>query len=218
VAQRLQRVGGRSRIARGARVFGSLAAVDGEAAMYRELVSVWRTEQLEALMPGADAVDGFAAEFAVAGAGRTERMMRCDARTYLVDDILQKVDRASMSVGLEARNPLLDPDVVELALCSAARAERHPGAKPLLREALKLELPAALVDRPKMGFGVPVGEWMRDGLRPRVDDLILGRETPDYDAATARAVVTAHLDGSRDAAPQVWALLVFELWRDRWLR
>jgi asparagine synthase (glutamine-hydrolysing) len=87
----------------------------------------------------------------------------------------------------------------------------------LLRDALRLELPDELVDRPKKGFGVPVGEWMRDGLRPLVEDLVLGREASEYDATTARRVVEAHLSGRRDAAPQVWALLAFELWRDRWL-
>jgi asparagine synthase (glutamine-hydrolysing) len=144
-------------------------------------------------------------------------MMRCDLHTYLVDDILQKVDRASMSVGLEARNPLLDPDVVALAMRSVDRAEARPGAKSLLRDALRRELPAELVDRPKMGFGVPVGEWMRDGLRPMVDDLVLGRTASEYDGTAARAVVEDHLAGRRDAGHQVWTLLMFELWRERWL-
>jgi asparagine synthase (glutamine-hydrolysing) len=218
IAHGLRAAPGRSRLARRARLFGALAATGGEGAIYRELVSVWRSHELHGLMPGAVESDGFCAGFERAGRGRTERMMRCDARTYLVDDILQKVDRASMSVGLEARNPLLDPDVVELALHSVRRAEEHPSAKPLLRDALRLALPDELVDRPKMGFGVPVGEWMRDGLRPLVEDLVLGRSGPEYDAGTARAVVEAHLSGRRDAAPQVWTLLMFELWRDRWLR
>jgi asparagine synthase (glutamine-hydrolysing) len=143
--------------------------------------------------------------------------MRCDARSYLVDDILQKVDRASMSFSLEARNPLLDPDVVELAFRSVSLAEARPGAKPLLRDTLRLVLPDVLVDRPKMGFGVPVGEWMRDGLRPLVDDLVSADST-DYDGTTARALVEDHLNGRRDAGHQVWTLLMFELWRDRWMR
>jgi asparagine synthase (glutamine-hydrolysing) len=218
VARGLQAAPGAGRLARRTRLFGSLAASGGEGPVYRELVSVWRSPELSRLMPGTQEVDGFCTGFERSGWGRIERMMRCDARTYLVDDILQKVDRASMSVGLEARNPLLDPDVVELALRSVRRAEADPGAKPLLRDALRLELPDELVDRPKMGFGVPIGEWMRNGLRPLVEDLVLGRDDPEYDAATARAVVEGHLAGRREAAQQVWALLVFELWRDRWLR
>ena len=69
-----------------------------------------------------------------------------------------------------------------------------------------------------MGFGVPVGEWMRDGLRPLVEDLLLGRTASEYDGAVARSVVEEHLAGRRDAAHQVWTLLMFELWRERWLR
>jgi len=217
LARGLQRGPGGRALARRARAFGSLAAAPDEAGMYRELVSVWRSDELARLLPGADHAAAGWPEFPRNGAGPTERMMRCDLRTYLVDDILQKVDRASMSVGLEARNPLLDPDVVELAMRSVRRAEARPGAKSLLREALRCELPAELVDRPKMGFGVPVGEWMRDGLRPLVEGLLLGRTPAEYDAAAARATVEGHLSGRRDAGHKVWTLLMFELWRDRWL-
>jgi asparagine synthase (glutamine-hydrolysing) len=217
VAKALQRGPGASRAARRARVFGALAAAPDEGRVYREAVSVWRSDELARLMPGAgDGGAGWPA-YAMDG-GPTERMMRCDARTYLVDDILQKVDRASMSVSLEARNPLLDPDVVTLAMRSLSRAEQRPGDKPLLREALRRDLPAVLVDRPKMGFGVPVGEWMRDGLRPMVEDLVLSRTATEYDSAVAHTLVEQHLSGRRDAGHQVWALLMFELWRDRWLR
>jgi asparagine synthase (glutamine-hydrolysing) len=217
VANALQRGPGDSRIARRARVFGALAAAPDEGRMYREAVSVWRSDELARLMPGAGGGDAGWPTFAMNGSGPTERMMRCDARTYLVDDILQKVDRASMSVSLEARNPLLDPEVVAVAMRSVGRAEQRPGAKPLLREALRHDLPAELVDRPKMGFGVPVGEWMRDGLRPMVEDLVLSRTASEYDSAAAHALVEQHLSGRREAGPQVWTLLMFELWRDRWL-
>ncbi len=213
----LQHGRGNSRVARRVRVFGAFAAAPDEGRMYREVVSVWRSDELARLMPDVDHVGSVWPAFTPDGSGPTERMMRCDARTYLVDDILQKVDRASMTVSLEARNPLLDPDVVALAMRSVARAEKRPGAKPLLREALQHSLPAELVDRPKMGFGVPVGDWMRKGLRPMVEDLVLSRTASEYDAASARATVEDHLSGRRDAGHQVWTLLMFELWRDRWL-
>jgi asparagine synthase (glutamine-hydrolysing) len=223
VAAGLQRGRGDSRIARRARVFGALAAAPDEGGMYREAVSVWRSDELSRLIPtgtaaGSDRAAAWSAFPSANGSGPTERMMRCDARTYLVDDILQKVDRASMSVSLEARNPLLDPDVVAVAMRSLSHAERQPGAKPLLRDALRHDLPDELVDRPKMGFGVPVGEWMRDGLRPMVEDLVLSRTATEYDSTAARAVVDQHLSGQREAGHQVWTLLMFELWRDRWLR
>jgi asparagine synthase (glutamine-hydrolysing) len=150
------------------------------------------------------------------GNGMVQNMMRCDARTYLIDDILQKVDRATMAVSLEARNPLLDPAVVSLAFGAAKLAEAAPGRKPLLRAALKLRLPEQLVDRPKMGFGVPVGEWMRQDMRPLLEDLVLGRPDAEYDLGVAREVCQDHLSCERDATPQVWSLLAFELWRERW--
>jgi asparagine synthase (glutamine-hydrolysing) len=219
VALGLRHGRGDSRIARRARVFGALAGVADESRMYREAVSVWRSHDLAQLMPQAEQIDEPWAAYPPAGSGGgpAERMMRCDTSTYLVDDILQKVDRASMSVSLEARNPLLDPGVVALAMRSVGRAEQHPGAKALLREALATELPSELVDRPKMGFGVPVGEWMRDGLRPLVEDLVLGRSAGEYDSAVAQRVAADHLSGRHDAAHQVWTLLMFEMWRDRWL-
>jgi asparagine synthase (glutamine-hydrolysing) len=218
LAEGLKRLGGNSRPARRARAFGTVAMARDAPGAYREAVSIWHTGELARLMPDARDGDWTAGAFALRrGRGLVERMMRCDASTYLVDDILQKVDRASMSVSLEARNPLLDADVVALAMRSVARAEQQPEGKPLLRDALRLDLPAALVDRAKMGFGVPVGEWMRDGLRPMVEDLVLSREPAEYDGRVAHALVEDHLSGRRDAGHKVWTLLMFELWRERWL-
>jgi asparagine synthase (glutamine-hydrolysing) len=188
------------------------------AEAYREVVSIWRSHDLALLMP--DIAPGRGFEEAGAwtnGCGPVERMMRCDARTYLIDDILQKVDRATMSVGLEARNPLLDPEVVSIALASIRPAERAPGQKQLLRAALRLRLPEHLVNRPKMGFGVPVADWMRAELRPLVEDLVLARQDAEYDVGVAHSLCREHLNGEREAGAQLWSLLAFELWRERWL-
>jgi asparagine synthase (glutamine-hydrolysing) len=217
VAHRLRDLPGHRPRLRRARLFGVLASAPGERELYAELVSIWRSHELAALMPDMARRDGFYPDYERPGAGRVERMMRCDARTYLIDDILQKVDRASMAFSLEARNPLLDPEVVGVAMRSVARAEAAPGGKPLLREALRLRLPVELVERPKMGFGVPLDAWLRGGLRPALEDLVLGRDAAEYDSAAARRVVQDHLSGRRPAAHQVWSLFVLELWRDRWL-
>jgi asparagine synthase (glutamine-hydrolysing) len=218
VGRALRSLPGDGRPQRRLRVFGELARARSEREVYRELVSVWRTAELARLVPGARDGDRFCAGFGQEGAGRVERMMRCDARSYLIDDILQKVDRASMAVSLEARTPLLDPEVVSVALRCADHAERGPGQKRLARRALELRLPKELVDRPKMGFGVPIGEWLRGGLRPLVEDLVLSRSSTLYDSALAHTTCRLHLSGERDLASQLWSLLVFELWRDRWLR
>jgi asparagine synthase (glutamine-hydrolysing) len=208
---------GRTRTGRRVDLFANLAGARTEGAAYEQLMSSWKRVELDRLMPGARASHVVADEFDRARGPCVERMMRADARTYLVDAILQKVDRASMAVSLEARNPLLDPAVVEAGLASAEVAAANPAVKPHLRDALRTFVPDDLVDRPKMGFGVPVGDWVRTELREMVEDLILARDEPEYDAATARAVVGDHLAGRYDATPQVWSLLVYELWRTRWL-
>jgi asparagine synthase (glutamine-hydrolysing) len=199
------------------RLFSSLAQASSTAEAYQELVSIWRSKELAELMPDVTLGSSFNGTDWASGAGVVERMMRCDARTYLIDDILQKVDRATMAVSLEARNPLLDPAVVSLALSAVKLAEAAPGRKPLLRAALKLRLPEQLVERPKMGFGVPVGEWMRQEMRPLLEDLVLARREAEYDLGVARQICHSHLSGERDATPQVWSLLAFELWRERWM-
>jgi asparagine synthase (glutamine-hydrolysing) len=198
-------------------LFSSLANARSAAEAYQELVSIWRSKELAGLMPDVTLGSSFNGTDWASGAGIVERMMRCDARTYLIDDILQKVDRATMAVSLEARNPLLDPAVVSLAFGAAKLAEAAPGRKSLLRAALKLRLPEHMVERPKMGFGVPVGEWMRQEMRPLLEDLVLARKDAEYDLGVAREVCQGHLAGERDATPQVWSLLAFELWRERWV-
>jgi asparagine synthase (glutamine-hydrolysing) len=203
-------------LGRRTRLFSTLAKASSTAEAYQEIVSVWRSQELAGLMPDVTLGSSFNGTDWASGTGIVERMMRCDARTYLIDDILQKVDRATMAVSLEARNPLLDPTVVSLAFGSANLAEAAPGGKPLLRAALKLRLPEHMVERPKMGFGVPVGEWMRKEMRPLLEDLVLARQDAEYDLGVAREVCQDHLSGEQDATPQVWSLLAFELWRERW--
>ncbi|MEO8019659.1 MAG: asparagine synthase (glutamine-hydrolyzing) [Pseudomonadota bacterium] len=144
------------------------------------------------------------------------RMMYGDAMTYLPDDILAKVDRAAMAVSLETRIPLLDPAVVAFAWSLPAHMKVRDGrAKWLLRRVLARYVPESLIERPKMGFGIPVGAWMRDALRPWVEDLLgaarLEREG-FFDAAAVRALWAAHLSGAEDAADTLWPVLMFQSW------
>jgi asparagine synthase (glutamine-hydrolysing) len=153
----------------------------------------------------------------LAGTGPMERMMFVDSIGYLPDDILAKVDRAAMAVSLETRIPLLDRQVVEFAWSLPLRFKVRDGrSKWLLRQVLSRYVPDAIMERPKMGFGVPVGEWMRGPLRAWVEDLLdrqrLEREG-FFDAGKVRARWETHLSGRHDLADSLWPLLMFQSWR-----
>jgi asparagine synthase (glutamine-hydrolysing) len=153
------------------------------------------------------------------GATLLKQMQLRDTTTYLPDDILQKVDRASMAVALEARPPLLDHRVVSFAWQLPDRFHIRDGeTKWLLRRVLDRHVPRALIDRPKMGFGVPLADWLRGPLRGWADDLLDGGNLPaDFiDARKVRSLWNEHLSGRRNWAYALWNVLMFESWRRRW--
>jgi asparagine synthase (glutamine-hydrolysing) len=141
-----------------------------------------------------------------------------DAMTYLPDDILCKVDRAAMSVSLETRVPFLDHRVAELAARIPLEMKVGPqGGKQILRKLLYREAPAALFDRPKTGFAVPVGEWIKGPLRPWAEELLDERRLTAegwFDPRAVRSRWQDHLTGVRDSAPALWAVLMFQAWLD----
>ena len=145
-----------------------------------------------------------------------ERAMLIDTLTYLPGDLLTKVDRASMAVSLEVRVPFLDPDLFGFAWGLSHRHRYRNGqGKWVLRELLKRSLPDHLIDRPKMGFGVPVGQWLRGPLRPWANDLLdpsLIREQGLLDPTAVERRWRAHSDGHADLTFQVWSLLMFQAW------
>ncbi|MGZ5896851.1 MAG: asparagine synthase (glutamine-hydrolyzing) [Xanthobacteraceae bacterium] len=156
---------------------------------------------------------------AVAHENLLERMQLFDTATYLPDDILQKVDRAAMSVSLEVRPPLLDHRVVEFAWTLPRHLRMRNGeSKWLLRRVLDRHVPRALVQRPKMGFAIPLASWLRGPLRDWAEDLLdpqhLGGSL--LDAAAVRKLWSEHVDGDRDWAYALWTILMFEAWRRRW--
>ncbi|WP_158545970.1 asparagine synthase (glutamine-hydrolyzing) [Blastococcus sp. TF02A-30] len=149
-----------------------------------------------------------------------ESFMLADAIGYLTDDILVKVDRAAMAVSLETRIPMLDPSVYRLAWSLPLEHKLAGGVgKLVLRRLLGTVLPAELVDRPKMGFGPPLGDWLRGPLRAWADDLLTPatlRRQGLLDADAVRATWERHRSGRRDHTNELWNLLVFQGWLTQW--
>ncbi|HNX49034.1 MAG TPA: asparagine synthase (glutamine-hydrolyzing), partial [Thermoanaerobaculaceae bacterium] len=149
-----------------------------------------------------------------------ERMMLLDTLQYLPDDILTKVDRASMAVALETRVPLLDHRVVELVwrLPLAFKTDGTTG-KLLLRRLLDRYVPRQLVERPKMGFGIPFGEWIGSELRDWAEELLRPKTLAEAGVWRVPAIRRAwreHLTGAHDHRNLLWPILMFEAWRRHW--
>lgn len=144
-----------------------------------------------------------------------EIMLR-DLTTYMLDDILVKVDRASMAASLETRCPFLDHRVVEVALQlpTEFKVARGPN-KPLLRQLLGNHVPLALFDRPKAGFAIPLGDWLNGPLREWANDLLHPdsiRSQGLLSSSTVKSIWQEHQDGSGSHQHRVWAILMFQSW------
>jgi asparagine synthase (glutamine-hydrolysing) len=196
-------------------------AFEDQLVMYRDLLSHWR-DPPTLVRGGHEPATAFGA-FDWGGrplADITSCMMYLDTVSYLPGDILVKVDRASMAVGLEARCPLLDHRVVELAWRLPLELKVRGGkGKWLLRELLARHLPRSLFERPKRGFGVPLGDWLRGPLRGWAEELLdearLRREG-FLDPLPIRRAWAEHLEDVRSWTPQLWDVLVFQAWHDHW--
>lgn len=146
------------------------------------------------------------------------RMMLADMESYLVGDILTKVDRATMHSGLEARVPLLDHRVIEF--CSTLPSTMMIGpsqSKKQLRAVLHRRLPKSLFDRPKQGFGMPVGEWLRGPLRPWAEALLDPqklREAGNFDVTAIQKLWETHLRGRHGVTATLWTVLMFRAWQE----
>jgi len=196
--------------------FADVLAENSQQAIYRRIASHWDPPEqvvLDAIEPPTALTDP---SRRAALSDFTMQMMFTDLVSYLPDDILTKVDRASMAVSLEARVPLLDHRVVEFGwrLPMSLRI-RNGKEKWLLRHVLYKYVPERLVDRPKMGFGVPIGEWLRGPLRDWADSLLAADRLAEqgfFDPVRVETVWDEHVSGKRNWQYLLWDVLMFQSW------
>jgi asparagine synthase (glutamine-hydrolysing) len=189
-------------------------------AIYRRLVSQWERPE-EIAMRGSEP-HGVLWDPTMARdlPDLISRLQFLDMATYLPDDILTKLDRATMAVGLEGRVPLLDHRVVAYAWTLPTDFKVRGGrGKWLLRRVLDRYVPKQLIDRPKMGFGVPIDGWLRGPLREWAEELLAPPRLASYGFVRTEPVRRAwqeHLDGSRNWQYPLWTVLMLQAWRERW--
>jgi asparagine synthase (glutamine-hydrolysing) len=218
-----KRPGSQSFLARAQRLLSSVDADSIER--YRRHVSVFNdSERADLLEPEFRAsLDTSRAPgvittpwLAASGTTMLDRLLEVDVNTYLPEDLLVKVDIASMAYSLEARSPFLDPEVMEFAASLPSREKASLGRKKyILRRAYRGLIPDSILDGAKKGFGVPLGAWFRTDLEDYARELLLDRATLDRGYLKESAVCSildSHVAGQGDRSLQLWALVMLESW------
>jgi asparagine synthase (glutamine-hydrolysing) len=197
---------------------------------YLDSVSFYHRDERESLLSpdvrarfeGWDAEAHFSAPLRrFSGLPLPAQMMAFDFETYLPEDCLTKVDRMSMAHSIESRVPLLDHLVVEFAASLPVSMKIHGGRRKHLLKQLAFRLvPREILDRPKQGFGVPIGHWFRGSLRDVFGDILRSPKTRQrgyFNGAFVDRLLDEHLGGRRDHSLRLWQLLVFELWHRQYV-
>lgn len=200
------------RLHKGAALLGS----ESVAELYRGMVSHWHAPD-SLVLGGQEPTTVLSGSLnAFHGFSEVERMMALDMLSYLPDDILAKVDRAAMGVSLETRVPMLDHRVLEFAWSlPLAYKLRHGMTKWPLRQVLYRYVPRELIERPKMGFGVPIDHWLRGPLRDWAETLLAEqrlRSEGFFDPIPIRQKWVEHLSGQRNWQHHLWDVLMFQAW------
>jgi asparagine synthase (glutamine-hydrolysing) len=219
---------GRSRLRSGKRFLeaASLPKVD----RYLRWVSIFDTAAKSSLYSDAfksETTSGYAKSLLepwfvrANGSGFVDTSLLADLMTYLPNDLLVKVDIATMAVSLEARSPFLDHHVIEFAASLPEKFKlRGLTTKYLLKKVLRKLLPSENLDRRKMGFGVPIGHWFRGKMQPFLREVVLSEKALNrglFKPEIVRQLVAQHTEGKRDYSHQLWTLLMLELWFQRFI-
>ena len=206
------------------RIGSQLSPKESLASRYSSILSLTQPHELISLLnpnvyaSGPEAA--FIKQFGLGGLTSFDRMINSDFAAYLPGDLLVKVDIATMANSLELRSPLLDVNVVEWGV-SLPRKYKIKGleTKHILKDVARSLVPAELIDRPKMGFGIPRAEWLRSGMREMVVDTLTDTTANQrgwFVPKQVKKVLDEHMIG-RDRDNILWPMLMLELWARTWL-
>lgn len=188
---------------------------------YREKSELY-TEEFRRSIRTSDSAELLEPWFARAnGTGLVDALLLIDTHTYLPNELLTKVDIATMAVSLEARSPFLDHHVIEFAASLPENLKlRGLTTKYILKQVLKKLLPAENLNRRKMGFGVPIGSWFRGRFQQLLRDTLLTEKSLNrglFRPQAVRRLIDVHTRGERDYGSQLYSLLMLELWYKRFI-
>jgi asparagine synthase (glutamine-hydrolysing) len=206
------------------RVGSQLSSKPSLAARYSSILSLTQPNELVSLLNkdfySSSAENAFVSQFASGNATSFDRMIRSDLHAYLPGDLLVKVDIATMANSLELRSPMLDVNVVEWGI-SLPRKYKIKGleTKHILKDVARSLVPANLIDRPKMGFGIPRAEWLRTDMREILVDTLTDQTSSQrgwFNQVEVKKTIDLHMSGT-DKDQILWPMLMLELWARNWL-